>query len=96
LNKKQIEYVKELEFQKQQLLEALHEEKEKSRIDYQKLENLSEQMKNHKNFEKEISMTGYLKKIENGKEANILENNLGITSYLSNFLKYFNSIYKNI
>jgi len=77
-------------------LEELHEEKEKSRIDYQKLEELSEQMKIYKNFEKEISMTKYLKKIENGKEINSLENcinnnnyNLGITSYLSNFLKYF-------
>jgi len=87
LNKKQSEYVKELEFQKQQLLETLHEEKEKSRIDYQKLEELSENMKKYKNFEKEIALTGYLKKIENGKETNSGESNFRITSYLSNFLK---------
>ncbi len=88
LNKKQSEYVKELELQKQQLLEVLHEEKEKSRIDYQKLEELSEKMKKYKSFEKEIALTGYLKKIENGKESNPAEAaNLGITSYLSNFLK---------
>jgi hypothetical protein len=87
LNKKQSEYVKELEFQKQQLLETLHEEKEKSRIDYQKLEELSENMKKYKNFEKEIALTGYLRKIENGKETNSGEANFRITSYLSNFLK---------
>jgi len=87
LNKKQSEYVKELEVQKQQLLEALYEEKEKSRIDYQKLEEISENMKKNKNFEKEIALTGYLKKIENGKERNTIVANLGITSYLSNFLK---------
>jgi len=87
LNKKQSEYVKELELQKQQLLETLHEEKEKSRIDYQKLEELSENMKKYKNFEKEIALTGYLKKIENGKETNSGESNFRITSYLSNFLK---------
>ena len=87
MNKKQSEYVKELEFQKQQLLETLHEEKEKSRIDYQKLEELSENMKKYKNFEKEIALTGYLKKIENGKETNSGESNFRITSYLSNFLK---------
>ena len=87
MNKKQSEYVKELELQKQQLLETLHEEKEKSRIDYQKLEELSENMKKYKNFEKEIALTGYLKKIENGKETNSGESNFRITSYLSNFLK---------
>lgn len=87
MNKKQSEYVKELEFQKQQLLETLHEEKEKSRIDYQKLEELSENMKKYKNFEKEIALTGYLRKIENGKETNSGEANFRITSYLSNFLK---------
>jgi len=37
--------------QKQQLLEDLHEEKEKSRIDYHKLEELSDKMKKYKNFE---------------------------------------------
>lgn len=88
MNKKQSEYVKELEQEKQQLLEALHEEKEKSRIDYQKLEELSEKMKKYKSFEKEIALTGYLKKIENGKETNnSVEANKGISSYLSNYLK---------
>lgn len=87
LNKKQAEYVKELELQKTELLEALHEEKEKSRIDYQKLEELSEQMKQYKHFEKDIAIKGYLKKIENGKDSNNAESNFGVTSYLSNFLK---------
>ncbi len=80
--------------QKQQLLEDLHEEKEKSRIDYHKLEELSDKMKKYKNFEKEISMTGYLKKMENGNNVNLIENqainnydSIGITSYLSAFLK---------
>ncbi len=79
--------MKELEIQKQHLLEALHEEKEKSRIDYNKLEELSEQIKKHKMYEKEISLTGYLQKIENGKEQN-QNNNAGVSSYLSNYLKY--------
>lgn len=87
MNKKQAEYVKELELQKTELLEALHEEKEKSRIDYQKLEELSEQMKQYKHFEKDIAIKGYLKKIENGKDSNNAESNFGVTSYLSNFLK---------
>ena len=87
LNKKQNDYVKELEEQKEQLLEALHEEKEKSRIDYNKLEELSEQVKKHKIFEKEISLSGYLNKFDKEKQEKNLRNDLVINSYLSQYLK---------
>lgn len=73
--------------QRQQLLEALHEEKEKSRIDYNRLEELSEQIKQYKNYEKEISISGYLKKLEGDKEQNSAYATLGMNSYLSNFLR---------
>ena len=88
-NHKQKEYVKELEEKKQLLEDALYEEREKSRIDYNKVEELTEKVKKIKNFEKEISISGYLKKIENEKEQNLSTNNLNDFgfSYLSNFLK---------
>ena len=87
LNKKQIDYVKQLETEKEQLLEALHEEKEKSRIDYYKLEDLTEQIKKHKNFEKEISLSGYLNKFEKQRQDNDLKNELKVDSYLTQYLK---------
>jgi len=87
LNQKQIDYVKELEIEKEQLLEALYEEKEKSRIDYNKLEELSEEIKKHKNFEKEISLSGYLKRFDKERKDNDLINELKVNSYLTQYLK---------
>lgn len=79
--------MKELEIEKEQLLEALYEEKEKSRIDYNKLEELSDQIKKHKVFEKEISLTGYLNKFDKERQENNLKNDLKVNSYLTQYLK---------
>ena len=56
-------------------------------MDYNKLEDLSEQIKKHKNFEKEISLSGYLNKFEKERQENNLRNDLNVNSYLTQYIK---------